>query len=291
MYMEVAFDPACMVGMEYYGLVTQHFGFEKGRYIVADVRTWAREAMKHVIDSDLQPIKKQSIKNYLNKLGRSKYPEEFILTEDRKGINTEEWNQWWEEQRKIREFSITISESADDCSINIDQINNGCIEWNVSPSISVKRYKVQDIVNALLPLAVISKEITIIDQYFRLADNPVLVQLFKHLTNYPVRKLRIMTSMDTVDARSAYEQNYSHLNTQSIGFEWIKAPDKFFHDRYFISNIGAIRSGQGFMTEVEKGTHADLANLNIISRDEAYRTLRDLEELLASGRAIQELKV
>ena len=111
MYKEVAFDPTCMAYMEYYGLVTQHFGFDNGRYIAADFKAWAREAMIHVKDSGLQPIKQQSIKNYLNKLARSKYHEEFILTEDRKGVKVEEWRQWWKEQRKTREFSITISES------------------------------------------------------------------------------------------------------------------------------------------------------------------------------------
>jgi hypothetical protein len=154
MYKEVAFDPACMANMEYYGLVKQHFGFEKGRYIAADVKAWAREAMRHVKDSDLQPIKQQSIKNYLNKLGRSKYHEEFMLAEDRKGINIEEWNSWWLEQRKIREFAITISESANDGCVNVDQINSGCDEWKIPSSVSVNR-TAHDIVNVLLPLALI----------------------------------------------------------------------------------------------------------------------------------------
>ncbi|MBE0437585.1 MAG: hypothetical protein IBX56_17500 [Methylomicrobium sp.] len=290
MYMEVAFDPACMADMEYYCLVKQHFGFEKGRYIAADVKAWAREAMRHVKDSDLQPIKKQSIKNYLNKLGRSKCNEEFVLTEDRKGLNIEEWNSWWQEQRKIREFSITISESNTDGCINVDQINSGCDEWQIPPSVSVSR-TAHDIVKVLLPLALISEEITIIDQHFRLVGNAVLVEIFNRIANSSVRKLRIITAMETANVRGTYDKNYRSLNALPIRFEWIKAPDKFFHDRYFITNVGAIRSGHGFMADVEKGSHADLANLNIISRAEALRTLSGLEELFENGKASQVLSI
>jgi len=290
MYKEVALDPACMADMEYYGLVRQHFGFEKGRYIAADVKAWAREAMSHVKASDLQPIKQQSIKNYLNKLVRSKDNDEFILAADRKGINIEDWNLWWQEQRKIREFSITISESANDGCINVDRINVGCSEWEIPPSISVSR-TAHDIASVLLPLALISEEITIIDQYFRLVDNAVLVEIFNRLASSSVRRLRIVTAINTVNAQGAYDGSYRSLNVRPISFEWIEAPDKFFHDRYFITEIGAVRSGHGFMADVEKGTHADLANLNIISRDEAHRTLSHLEELLENGRATQVLKI
>ncbi|TOL27686.1 hypothetical protein CGI00_23505, partial [Vibrio parahaemolyticus] len=66
MYKEVAFDPSCMGSMEYYGLVKQHFGYDHGRYISADIRSWAREAIQYVKTSGLQPVKQQSIKNYLN---------------------------------------------------------------------------------------------------------------------------------------------------------------------------------------------------------------------------------
>jgi len=290
MYKEVAFDPACMAYMEYYGLAKQHFGFDKGRYISADIKAWGREAMRHVKDSDLQPIKQQSIKNYLNKLGRAKYHEDFILAEDRTGLNIEDWNSWWQEQRKIREFTITISESSNDGCINVDQINSGCDEWETPPSISVNRTAV-DIVNVLHPLTLISNEITIIDQYYRLAGNSVLIELFSRLANSSIRKLTVVTAMDTANVLGTYDKCYRSLNVRSISFQWIQAPDKFFHDRYFITNVGALRSGQGFMADAEKGTHADLANLNIISHTEAHRTLSDLDELLRSGRASKVLSI
>ena len=58
MYKEVSFDPSCMGSMEYYGLVKQHFGYDHGRYISANIKAWAREAMKCAIAADLPPVKK-----------------------------------------------------------------------------------------------------------------------------------------------------------------------------------------------------------------------------------------
>lgn len=288
MYMEVAFNPSCMDSMEYYGLIRQHFGFEKGRYISADVRVWAAEAMRSVKESELQPVKKKSIKNFLNKLVRSKKHEEFCLAEDRKALKFDEWAQWWEEQKKVREFSITISGSASDGCINVGQINDGCEEWSMPPSVSVRRNS-NDIVNTMLPLIQISKEIVIVDQYFRLVNNPVLVEIFNQLNNYSVEKLRVVTSMRTANASGVYDRDYRALNIKPVSFEWITAPERFFHDRYFITDVGAIRSGQGFMEDVQKGIHADFANLNIVSRDEADRTLCDLDGLLEDGSATIEL--
>ena len=63
------------------------------------------------------------------------------------------------------------------------------------------------------------------------------------------------------------------------------APNQFFHDRYLITDAGAVRAGHGFMSDAVKGTHADQVNLNLIGIAEAERTQRSLQDLLASGRA------
>ncbi|MBE8232535.1 MAG: hypothetical protein HAW67_02280, partial [Endozoicomonadaceae bacterium] len=67
MYQEVAFDPECFSEYHYYGLLKSEFGFEKGRYIVAPIRSWVREAVKAVKDSQqIKPIRKQTIKNFVS---------------------------------------------------------------------------------------------------------------------------------------------------------------------------------------------------------------------------------
>ncbi len=294
MYKEVAFDPSCMADIEYFNLVKQHFGFEKGRYISAETKSWAREAMALVKAAKLQTIKEKRVTNYLNKLGKSTKNGRlllgFLLARDRQGIPSPCWQEWLEEQQKIRHFSCTVADTAGTDRIDIDQINDDCEQWNVPASVSVTRNP-QDIVDALYPLLILSDQLTVVDQYFRLSQNPVLARLFTALSSTSVRALRVATSMDTADIQGVYDRNYRALNRSNIHFEWIKAPDRYFHDRYVITEVGAVRSGQGFMADVTKGTHSDLANINIIGQDEAARTLHELGQLLSDNRAAIELTV
>ena len=290
MYKEVAFDPSCMGSLEYYGLVRQHFGYDHGRYISADVKVWAKEAMQYVKQSALQPVKQKSIKNYLNKLVTSKRHDEFHLADDRKGVAEDLWVNWCNTQVGIRPFSFSVSESKEIDCISIDDINDGVDVWVTSRTISVER-NANDIIDALLSLIEISNTITIVDQYFRLTKNSTLAELVSRCSDLGIENITVVTSMETPSATQIYNREYKKFNSSGMSFSWLKAPDKFFHDRYFITNVGAIRSGQGFMPDVKKGTHADMANLNIIGSGEVDRTLADLDFLRESGQLSEVLKV
>lgn len=290
MYKEVAFDPSCMGSLEYYGLVRQHFGYDHGRYISADVKVWAKEAMQYVKQSALQPVKQKSIKNYLNKLVTSKRHDGFHLADDRIGVAEDLWVNWRNTQVGIRPFSFSVSESKEKDCISVDDINDGVDVWVTSRTISVER-NANDIVDALLSLIEISNTITIIDQYFRLTKNSTLAELMSRCSDLGIENITVVTSMETPSATQIYNREYKKINSSGMRFSWLKAPDKFFHDRYFITNVGAIRSGQGFMPDVKKGTHADMANLNIIGSGEVDRTLADLDSLRESGQLSEVLKV
>ena len=64
MYQEVALDPRCLGEYHYYGLLRNGFGFEAGRYVIAPVRDWAKEAF--------QAAKKQKREEKKNKGGQGK---------------------------------------------------------------------------------------------------------------------------------------------------------------------------------------------------------------------------
>lgn len=285
MYKEIALDPACMGSMEYYGLVRQHFGYDHGRYISDVQRQWAADAMASVKASDLTPIKQQSVKNYLNGLVKSKKDNAFHLACDRKKIPRHVWTEWHKAQISLRPFTHVISESQDIKSISIDDINNGCDQWQISRSISIER-NARAITQALTPLLAISRFITIIDPYFRLAENEALRQLITCCQSTRVVQIRVASTLEIHSPDRVYENEYKILNANNISLVWFQVPDKYFHDRYFITEVGAIKSGQGFMQESKKGTHADKANLNIIGKDEADRTLYDLTQLIETERAV-----
>lgn len=284
MYKEVAFDPCCLRSFEYYSLLKQQFGFDRGRYVAADRRGWAQEAMAAVKQAELSVIREKSVKNYLNKLSRSKGLDEFWMSPDRLKIDHKPWAVWLAEQTQARPFDVTISDVACIGRLDIDAINDGHAEWGVPASISVER-SADSIVGAVLGLLHLSSSITLIDPYFRLADNRTLLKLFAVLQATSVGSICIVSTVDTKNPERVYQREYLGVNEKGIRLDWVLAPDQFFHDRYLITDAGAVRAGHGFMSDAVKGAHADQVNLNLIGIGEAERTQRSLQDLLTSGRA------
>ena len=60
-------------------------------------------------------------------------------------------------------------------------------------------------------------------------------------------------------------------------------PLKLYHDRHFITDIGALRSGAGFSAVVPKGANADYLNFNLVSKNEVERVLGDTKNDEARG--------
>ncbi len=286
MYKEIALDPACMADFEYYQLIKQDFGFDKGRYLVADIKTWAREAILAVKESNtLKPVREKSIKNFLNKLARAKEFEGFVLTKDRKGLTFSSWNEWWLQQKEIRDFDLTLSENYLN-TITIDEILDDVSNenWRVSPSKSVLR-KTDEIVSSLLPLIQISEKVVLIDQYFRVDCNLVLESLFKILSEMNVREFTVVSALNNDNLARVYNEKYQSMTSESMKFSWVKAPDKFFHARFFITDKGAITSDYGFMEATEKGAHSDFAIFGRVGKDDSDRTLESLKMIIDDSRA------
>lgn len=282
MYKEVALDPACMAEYHYYALIKREFGFDKGRYAAAEVKEWAKAAVKFVKDSDLQPVKKSSIKTFLNRVQRGKESSTFLLAGDRKAVAGIDWNTWWNAQQQVRGFSVSISDGGVEGAVSHDEILEGCEQWEIPASTSVER-SAEDIIGVLDPLLLMSKEVILVDQYFRLSKNGSLEELVRLLNGSSVSSLTIVSSMGTPNAQQVYAREYKPLNNRGFKFVWINAPDKYFHDRYVVTDIGALRAGHGFMPEIKKGTHADKLNFNLISKEEAQGVRDSLFEVLDKG--------
>ena len=247
-------------------------------------------AYPFVKNSGIQPVKKKTIQLYLNKLRTSKQPSEFRLASDRGGVAHDSWINWHQQQSSRRPFSCTVSENPLLGGLTIDSVNEGDDMWLSKRSISIDRNSAA-IVEALEPLIKLSKTFTIIDPYFQIAGINSFGNLLECCQCYGVQTIQVVTSIEMADPLRAYRDMYEHLNVNDIAIAWITAPERFFHDRYVITESGAIRSGQGFMPAVGRGIHADQANLNLISKDEAERTLASLKSIIESGHAVIKFSI
>ncbi|KZN29046.1 hypothetical protein N480_09770 [Pseudoalteromonas luteoviolacea S2607] len=288
MYKEVALDPSCLVDFHYYGLLKTAFGFEKGRYVIAPVRNWAQQAFHYVKHSELQDVKKKSITNYLNKLQKSKDESLILLPKYRQDTGKEfeaNWIQWLEHQLKLRDFSSVVSENLGESAISYNQLIEEHPAWKIPPSIRINK-KAQDILEAISPVFYLSEKILIVDQYFKLSSNPVLTGVFSLLQQLKYTKsLTLVTSIETLRPLEVFQNEYANKFDFIPNFKLIVAPERYFHDRYIITEKAAIKSGQGFSQDVIKGTQADRLSINLAGIDECDETRLWVGKVVEDGKA------
>jgi hypothetical protein len=286
MYQEVAFDPQCFSEYHYYGLLKQNFGFEAGRYVVGPVREWVKEAFQATKASEtIKPVRKKSITHFLNKLQKSKSNQIILLPKYRKGISTKTWDEWCQQQVALSPFKSVISESFPD-AINYEDITERNASWVLSPTIQIKK-KACEIITVIEPLLKFGGEITIIDQYFCLTNNHVLDAILAVIQNsQSINTIRLVTSINVNNPVHVFSNDYLSKYPHSPKFEFIVAPGKFFHDRYVIASLGAIKSGHGFSEGVEQGAQADNLSISLCGKEEADGTLQWVDTVIEEGKAI-----
>lgn len=284
MYKEITIDPACLREFEYYSLIKLELGFDQGRYAIVDHKQWAREAMVAVKASAIPPVRKKSITNFLNKVGRGKEKEYLRITRDRRSVKGKNWRDWYLKQREIRSFDVVLSESGAKGTVPYMQLLDGHDQWQIPPSVSSSRQP-SAIISQLEPLIRVSRTITLIDPYFRLNNNRVLAELIKCASEYNIRELTLVSTFETRDPAGIYRREYQKLNRNDMKIRVLHVIPQYFHDRFFITDAGAITSGHGFSSEVQKGTPVDLVNMSIFSQENAQRTLSELNEALGGGKS------
>lgn len=287
MYKEIAFDPHCLGEYHYYGILKGAFGEERGRFIVASVNQWLAEAFAIVKESDIQDIKKQSIKNHLNILRKSKGGNTLVLPAYRKSVldpaSVKNWYEWFEKQREYTDFDATISDRDIGGALSYEEIIGDCEGWDVPPTIRIDRTP-EDIAGALLPLLRLGNQITIIDQYFRLAGNKVLHELISFISSLEsVKKLTIVTSIDTADPEKVFASEYVGKYGYLPKLDLVVAPVKFFHDRYLLTENSAVKTGQGFSDAPKIGAHADRLSLSLCGKTEKSETEAEVSSVIDRG--------
>ena len=268
MYKEVAINPECMAHEEYYFLIKRETGYEKGRYLVADIKAWADEAYPYVESSKMRTMKKKSVKNFLNKLKKSRKNEHFAMPGDRKGEHAVCWFDWWEHQCELRRFDATLCEDRRKGTICIDDVIESHVDWEIPPSTVLRRDSVEivDLVESLLN---ISSKLLIVDQYFSFSHNPTLVELISRLRRCnSLKSVHVVTSIKPDNPQHVYNNEYSGIMPSEVGLRVTLVPERYFHDRYLITDSGALKAGHGFKEQADQGAPSDNLSINLMSKAE-----------------------
>lgn len=280
MYKEIAFDPQCLKEYHYYGILKSAFGAEKGRFIVAALNEWVAEAFAIVKNSEIQDVKKKSVKNYLNSLRKNKGADLLVLPFYRKSVadatTVADWYGWFVNQREYMDFDAIVSERDIVGAVNYEEIIGDCEGWNVPPTVRVDRSPAA-IVAVLIPILRFGTCVTIIDQFFKLAGNNVLHELLRYLSDVKnIKKLTIVTSIDTAGPDRVFDIEYRANYIYLPKVDLVVAPARFFHDRYLITDNSAVKAGHGFSDAPKAGAHADRLSLSLCGKNEKNETEADL---------------
>lgn len=291
MYKEIALDPQCMSEYHYYGLLKTCFGYEKGRYVIAPTFEWTKLAYESVKNSSMSPIKRKSVSNFLNKLRTTKSNDYILLPKGREIIDYNlfsNWSEWVLKQRDIKDLCI-VSEREIANAINYDQIIDSHPLWKVSPTLLIQK-TVPQIACAISGVIVFSNELYIIDQYFRLAGNKVLNEIFKMTQEFKeIKKIVLVTSIETKEPEIVFEREYINQFNYIPKFMLVVALPKYFHDRYIISDRAALKSGHGFSEDKNKGTQADLLSISFAGEAECKETKSWVYKAIQDGKATENI--
>jgi len=288
MFKEVALDPQCMSEYHYYGLLKSNFGEDKGRFVVASVKSWVKEAVQAVKNSTIDPVKKQSIKSFLNRLQKNKNTSLFVYPMDRSKFQNKDdsdWLSWFKNQQVYRCFIPVISERKIDGAINYEDIINGDAKWSIPPTIRIDK-TLDDIESVLLPLLRLGENLVIVDQYFSLTPNKILKRIMMDLQEIEsISEITLVTSINTKNPQKVFNDEFKTVYEYLPSFNLVIAPERYFHDRYIITNNGSIKSGHGFALDIQKGTQADKLSIGICSASESRETLDWVDKAINEGKA------
>jgi hypothetical protein len=197
----------------------------------------------------------------------------------------QDWYEWFVNQKAYMEFDATVSDRDIAGAISYEEIIDDCEGWSVPPTVRVDRNPAA-IVETLIPLVRLGARITIIDQFFRLAGNKVLHELIQFVSNAKnITKLTIVTSIETARPAHVFNAEYTRNYQYVPKVDLVIAPEKFFHDRYLITDNSAVKAGHGFSDAIKSGTHADRLSISLCGKDEKSETERELCSAIDRGLA------
>lgn len=284
MLKEVAFDPRCISDFEYYLIFKQGIGFEYGRFISGCRKEWANEAhsyLKALNNNEIAPVKKKSISRFLNKIKTNKAGH--FKQPNPRTAYAPPWLNWVNVEQQTKQFCTLVTEQPVVSALDKIKIAEERTEWK-NPTSQRVRKEEHEIVDALEVVLFSSTEVIIIDQYFRITQNPVLNEMLNKINALKsVKKLTLVTSICNDNPIVGFNHDYGELE-YIPDTKIVKAPERFFHDRFLLSDCVAFSSGQGFSIAGDGGANTKL-KWSRISEEDAEDEINEL------GKAIKNAEV
>lgn len=296
MFKEYAIDPKCMADKEYYLTIKGNLGFDSGRYLVIDRKKWAPQAMTAVNEAvernEMGPKMGQSIKTkFIDKVRNNKF-DGVVFPNCRRHIRQEDdWYEWVIRQNKYHAFSAIISSEGRDGTVSREELLEENTDWKISPSMRVKK-NAKAIVDALDSLLRLSEELYFVDRFLCLYSHDIVGEIVSRIikNDLPIKRITFITEEDTLP-KGSFSNEYHVRNRPDLRVEMVIVNIQgWFHDRYLITDRGAVFIGQGFVkfNKNSKDWHQGKLQMGLITKKDADETRGDVEKLLKDANACKQ---
>ena len=109
----------------------------------------------------------------------------------------------------------------------------------------------------------------------------MLHELMRHISNTNnVKRLTIVTSIDTAGPEKVFDNDFRNNYEYLPSVRLVIAPNRFFHDRYLITNNAAIKAGHGFSDAPKAGEHSDRLSISLCGKEEKDETEKELKSVI-----------
>lgn len=282
MLYEYAVDPSLLSDINNCRTVFDNFRPERGKLIADVPRKWQQEAFNAIngIPHDrCKPVMKKTLKNSLKRLLNE------ALCANRHCPPWDRQHESWLDhalsaQGKHPYAAILAAETSETpvCTYALTYLFVHAPEcWNATTQIPVPRTATA-IVDALMPLFRISKQITLIDRHLYPGERSSLRVLREivgrvHECNFGrgVPKITLHASDHRQNVQSSFKQNLLPHLPGGVEFVCCTWPKSTEHDRFAITDVGGIRLGEGFGERRPDGT--ENVSLSLIGETERRNLL------------------
>jgi hypothetical protein len=251
MFYEYAIDPDLLADASTSEALVRDLASHDHRLIAGPERAWRKESYHHIKNCNLGDIKKRTITNRLNKM-------KFTHRLDKNRTLTEPLLDFFLREHQVRPYAAIMSEQAsetDSIFTFSDLLDRQPPGWEEHPSATIENSP-DALFSLVSPLLLLSKQIDIVDPYLAFTKpnwldyQPFLDLLCSNSNSYCFGR-----GLDTVRLHTSTRYGNMEDSLRKLRQEGFAAgitikvnhwPKEEMHDRFLITEIGAIQVGSGF---------------------------------------------
>lgn len=265
MLYEYALDPSLLSDFDNCRTIFESFKPERGKLIADVPRKWQQEAFKAIngmAHDQCQPVMKKTLKNGLKRLT------EEALCSNRECPPWDRQKETWLSHalaaQDAHPFAAILAAATSPEPVGTYALAQLFLDapecWKAPTEMSIPR-SAKNIVDALMPLFTISKQITLIDRHMY-PGSPSHLRVLKeivgrmHECNFGrgVPRITLHVSDHRRDMQSSLEQHLLPYLPSDFEFVSCAWPQAIEHDRFAVTDVGGIRLGEGFDERRHDGT-------------------------------------